>query len=145
MDINKIRETATVFRNAIEVCAPSLGVIFKKFPSGACGEAVLLLGTYLIEQDLGEFQYMLGDYGARTDSNWSSHAWLQADNLVVDITADQFPEVNEKVVVQDYSKWHAKLNGKSLHIADYRILNTYTVSSLNGMYRKIIAVIKAQA
>ena len=145
MDIVNIRKTATEFRNAAEICAPSLGITFKYFPRGSCGEAVLLLGTYLIEQGLGEFQYMLGEYGVRKDSNWSYHAWLQSDSLVVDITADQFPEITEKVIVQDVSKWHIKLNGTPQHIADYRILNTYSISFLSGMYRKIIATIKKQA
>jgi hypothetical protein len=145
MDIDKIRKTAADFRNATEVCAPSLGITFKSFPSGACGDAVLLLGTYLIEQGLGEFQYMLGDYGIRKDNNWSSHAWLQSDNLVVDITADQFPEITEKVIVQDVSKWHIKLNGKPLNVADYRIYDPDTVASLGNMYRKVIAIINKQA
>jgi len=145
MDIDKIRKTATDFRNATEVCAPSLGVSFKRFPSGACGDAVLLLGTYLIEKGFGEFQYVLGNYGEPTDSNWSFHAWLESDSLAVDITADQFPEISEKVVVQDVSKWHAKLNGEKLNIADYRIYDPLTVTFLSSMYRKIIAVIKEQA
>ncbi|MGD0278201.1 MAG: hypothetical protein ABSC11_02715 [Smithella sp.] len=142
MNIEKIRESATDFRNAIEVCAPSLGIIFESFPRGSCGETVLLLGTYLIEQGLGEFQYMLVDYGIRKDLNWSSHAWLQLDNLVVDITADQFPEITEKVIVQEFSKWHLKLNGTSQNIADYRIYNAYTISFLSSMYLKIIGSIK---
>ena len=142
MDIEKTREAATDFRNAIEICAPSLGISFKSFPRGSCGDAAPLLGTYLIEQGLCEFQYMLGDYGKRTDINWSSHAWLQLDNLVVDITADQFPEITEKVIVQDFSKWHTKLNGVPQHVADYRSYNAYTVSFLSSMYFKIIANIK---
>lgn len=142
MDIENIRKTATDFRNATEICAPSLGITFKSFPRGSCGEAVLLLGTYLIEQGLGEFQYMLGEYGVCKDSNWSYHAWLQSDSLVVDITADQFPEITEKVLVQDASEWHTKLNGTVQNVADYRIGNAHTVTFLNSIYRKIMATVK---
>ena len=145
MDIENIRKAATDFRNATEICAPSLDITFKSFPRGSCGEAVLLLGTYLIEQGLGEFQYMLGKYGICKDSDWSYHAWLQSDSLVVDITAYQYPEITEKVIVQDVSKWHTKLNGTAQQVADYRICPAYAVSLLDSMYRKITATIKKQA
>ena len=35
---------------------------------------------------------------------WSTHAWLELDGLVIDITADQFDQ--EPVVVTRRSTWH---------------------------------------
>ncbi|HEC73707.1 MAG TPA: hypothetical protein ENI26_04945 [Methylophaga aminisulfidivorans] len=96
MNIQGVYAAARDFRSAIEACSSSLGVSFKSFPSGACGDVTPLLGTYLIGRGFGEFQYMLGNYGSRGDDGWSSHAWLQSGDLVVDITADQFHDVSER-------------------------------------------------
>lgn len=63
MNIEKILIIANNFRYAIENCSPSLGISFEYFPKGSCGDVAPLLGTYLIENKLGKFQYMLGDWG----------------------------------------------------------------------------------
>ncbi|MCP4124426.1 MAG: hypothetical protein GY751_22005 [Bacteroidetes bacterium] len=108
-EIEKLYLASKDFRNAIDTCYRELGVAFSSFPRGSCGEAAPMLGTYLIEQGLGEFQYMLGDYGSIEGGNWSSHAWLQSGNLIVDITADQFPDIDKKVIVQEDHEWHKNL------------------------------------
>ena len=143
MNIEEIYRKSAEFRNAIELISSSLGISFSSFPRGACGDAVPLLGTYLIENGLGDFQYVLGDYGSRKNGTWSSHAWLQAGNLVVDITADQFADVSDKVIVSANSDWHAKLNGVNKHVADYRIYDSHTVHVLGQIYIKIIEQINA--
>lgn len=136
MNIDKIKLASTNFRNAIDKCHQLLGITFKHFPKGSCGDAAPLLGTYLIENKLGEFQYYTGNYGA--EETWSSHAWLQAGNLVVDITADQFPDITKKIIVEEYSLWHNKLNGEALNLADYRIYDHYTASNLSCLYKTIM-------
>ena len=143
VEIDKIKVAASDFREAIEECKNSLGISFRNFPRGSCGDVAPLLGTYLIENNLGKFEYYLGDYGVEPEENWSSHAWLQNGNLVVDITADQFPEISERVIVSVESLWHAKLCGKAQHIADYRIYDPRTVANLGGMYRQIKEHIKS--
>jgi len=42
------------------------------------------------------------------------HQWLQKRDLVVDITADQFPGIDNKAVVTRSSAWHDVLEGKPL-------------------------------
>lgn len=136
MDIEEIKLASTKFRNAINKCHSLLGITFKNFPEGSCGDAAPLLGTYLIENKLGEFQYYTGNYGAK--ETWSSHAWLQAGSLVVDITADQFPDITKKIIVEEHSLWHKKLNGEALNLADYRIYDDSTVSNLSYLYKIIM-------
>jgi len=143
MDIEKIHTAATNFRNAIEEISHSLGATFESFPRGSCGDATPMLGTYLIDQGLGEFQYMQGDYGSEAEGNWSSHAWLQSGNLVIDITADQFPDVTDPVVVMENSKWHHGLAGEEQNIGDYRVYDPSTVANLGRLYAKIVAAINA--
>lgn len=137
MDIEQIRKAATDFRNAIEACTSKLDFAFNLFPSGSCGDTTAMLGTYLIVKYLGEFQYMSGNYGKRESGNWSSHAWLQSIELVIDITAGQFPEITEKVIVKKESEWHQQLKGVSLGLADYRIRDAH----LRQSYQQIVAFI----
>ena len=143
MDIKNIQIAATSFRNAIEAISPSLGISFESFPRGSCGDATPMLGTYLIEQGLGEFQYMAGDYGSESEGNWSSHAWLQSGDIFVDITADQFPDVIDPVIVQENSEWHAGLGGKAQNLGDYRVYDPSTVANLGRLYAMIVAEINA--
>ena len=141
MPIENIKKAACEFRQSIEVCGASLGAAFEHFPSGCCGDATPLLGTYLIERGLGEFQYMLGYY--KYSSNDScSHAWLQSDSLIIDITADQFSDISEKVIVARKSKWHELLKGAPQNLADYRIYDSNTVATLSVMYQEIVKNIK---
>lgn len=137
MDIELITETAIIYREAIERCRFDLGLTFKRFPRGSCGDATPLLGSYFIDLRIFEFDYYCGDYGSHADGTWSSHAWLQKDDIVVDITADQFQDVNDKVIVSTNSDWHRKLNGKGLHIADYRVYDGFALANLAEMYKRI--------
>lgn len=138
MNVKEIRKAAVDFRKSIEFCGASLGIAFENFPSGSCGDTVPLLGTYLIDLNFGNFQYMLGNYGNHEKGTWKSHAWLQSNDLIIDITADQFDEITEKVIVEKDALWHKNLNGKFLHLANYRIYDSNTVSRLNSIYKKIV-------
>ncbi len=138
MDIEKITIAATNFRNAIEKISTSLGVSFESFPRGSCGDASPLLGTYLIEQGLGEFKYILGNYGSEEEGDFSSHAWLQSNHLIVDITADQFSDIDNSVIVSEISDWHVSLNGEEQNVGDYRIYDSRTAGELGGLYKLIV-------
>ena len=93
MDYSKIYIAAKSFKEAIQKCDKKLlPITFKEFPKGSCGDAVLLLGKYLSDVGLGEFDYVLGGV------NEKSHAWLQQNKLIVDITADQFDDQTEEII-----------------------------------------------
>jgi len=81
---------------------------------------------------------VLGERGDHQANTWSSHTWLEKQNLVVDITADQFPEISDKVIVCLDSEWHRQFNGKIEHKADYRIYDSRTAASLNNVYNEIL-------
>ncbi len=134
---------AQKFRRAIETSNKSaLPVTLQNFPHGSCGDVVLLLGTYLLESGYGEFGYALGERGDLRTNTWKSHAWLEKKNLVVDITADQFPEISENVIVCLDSGWHKQFNGKIENKADYRIYDHHTVASLDNAYNEILSHLK---
>lgn len=126
--------TALQFRTAIEICDKRiLPVTFQTFPRGACGDASLLLAKYLEESGYGSFKYVLGK------RNEVSHAWLENDATIVDITADQFTEISEPVIVAVDSKWHSSFDGQPQHIADFEIFDKRTRNKLRSAYNKIIA------
>ena len=133
--IEDLKRHAQLFRAAIKKCdRTKLPVSLQEFPCGACGDATLLLGTYLIENGYESFDYMEEHMGFMAEGNWFSHAWLQGERLVVDITADQFPGIVQTVIVGENSDWHRSLNGKTQRVADYRTCN----SELESAYREIL-------
>jgi hypothetical protein len=106
-----------------------------------------LLGNYLTEQGLGDFEYVTGERGntAANPPTWTSHGWIRQGRTVIDITADQFSEVAESVIVADSSPWHRTFIERVLHSADYRVYDEYTRSVLGAAYRQIIAVIETHS
>ena len=133
--VKHLLKLASVFRKAIEACKKtSLPETFLNFPKGACGDATLLLGRFLIEHNYEPFMYMLGERGT------SSHAWLQRGELIIDITADQFDDCNCAIVVSEQSEWHLQFEGKQQHTADYCIFDDVnTMARLGSAYSAIIA------
>jgi len=96
-----------------------------------------------LEHGLGEFEYILGERGNLQGGRGSlhSHAWVQRGPLIVDITADQFPEIKEAVIVTTTSTWHRTFELENQGLADYRKYDELTVARLGGAYE----VLKSQA
>jgi len=135
----RLTALATSFRLAIERCDPRhLTISLQGFPKGSCGDAAPLLGTFLEEQGLGTFMYVLGT--REGGKNGHSHAWLEAEGVLVDITADQFPEIDQKVIVTTRSDWHATFEREEVRDkADFRIYDERTVAALERAYAAILA------
>lgn len=92
----RVTRLAMAFRTACERAdrgtLETLFVRFDAFPRGACGDAAVLLGTYLEERGAGSFEYVGGERGSQADGTYGTHAWLEqaAGGWLVDITGDQF-------------------------------------------------------
>ncbi len=137
LDIDAIRSVASRFRTAIEACDRSmLPDSFEEFPRGSCGDVTPLLGTYIIEHGFGPFDYVLGERG----SSNCTHAWLRQGQLDVDITADQFTDAPGPIIVCINSPWHWTFRQRIEHVADFRIYDEHTVSSLKAAYGLILSV-----
>ncbi|MBL8565821.1 MAG: hypothetical protein JNM89_08900 [Hyphomicrobiaceae bacterium] len=65
-----------------------------------------MLGALLKDFGYDDFRYVSGKRGCMSDDTWSSHAWLQSEFLIVDITADQFGDDPAKMVFGADSQWH---------------------------------------
>jgi hypothetical protein len=138
-DLSEIRRLATEFREAIERCPRHrLPITFTEFPRGACGDAVLLLAKYLERNGHAGFAYVLGMRSG------GSHAWLSRDALIVDITADQFEDQSQSVIVDTCSIWHASFRlhpEDQQHPADFEKYDEATVSTLAKAYVAIVGQI----
>lgn len=145
--LDRLHSIATKFRGAIELAPPAaLGITFERFPRGACGGATPLLGTYLLELGEEAFDYVLGE---RPRSNgqpgMESHAWLCRNDIVIDITADQFQEALEMpvIVAPAPTPFHQTFTWKNEHVADYRIYGGYAGAVLAAAYSRIKTIIAA--
>ena len=65
----------------------------------------LILAKYLHAKRFG-IPYIVCGY----NDTHSSHAWIIMDDWIIDITADQFDEITEKVIVTKNSKFHDLFN-----------------------------------
>ena len=118
----------------------TLPASFEQFPRGSCGDTAPLLGHYLTSLGLGEFDYVLGErgrYGPETTEQ--SHAWLQQGMAIVDITADQFEEIEDEVIVLEDSDWHRGWRTKIPHRADHTIFGGHARRVLDAAYTEIVA------
>jgi hypothetical protein len=130
---------ATRFRTAIIESEPrSLIGSLTNYPNGACEDASYLLARYFADQGCGEFEFVLGVRKQKSHS----HAWLEQEGLIVDITADQFKGMNSGVFVSQNGSWHRQFIEENRHIADYviryRNSTDNTLANLNDSYMKII-------
>lgn len=71
---------------------------FSPFPHGWCGCVSRVLGAFLVEENPGErFDYVCGRRNG-------THAWIEHNGIVLDITADQFEDCNEPIIVRPYKE-----------------------------------------
>jgi hypothetical protein len=128
-----IRQLAVEFRGAIERCPRSrLPIQFRDFPHGG-GDAALLLAKFLQENGHTGFVYVVGM------REGCSHAWLQRDDLIVDITADHFSDQRQSVIVALKSAWHKTFERDHEDEADFEKYDRHTAAELGNAYRLCIA------
>jgi hypothetical protein len=102
-------DAARRFRTALET-ADSLRLLgLRSFPKAACGDASRLLAQYLRDRGFGEWAIV----SAWRDGLSRSHAWLEQDGWLIDITADQFDDGLEPVTVVRRSDWHESWEGRT--------------------------------
>jgi hypothetical protein len=125
-DIKRLWQFATAFRDAIvRSDARSLPVSFHNFPSGSCGDACLLLARFLTQND-----YRCPDYIAGISGRYS-HAWLETEAVIIDITVSQFENNPEAllwlgmpdgvlggVLVTEDRKWYEQFTDPRRHPAE---------------------------
>ena len=114
MNEDELFEIASRFREAIEEsdlsadprCSEGASRL-EGFPDGACAEVVELLGLFLREEfdidDLVKWHGIIKENG-----EWiGSHYWLRHNEIIIDITADQFELGAPSIIAEVGSKFHS--------------------------------------
>lgn len=78
---------------------------FEDFPSATCGPVAQLMGRIVLECLGRRGQYVLGERHPELGPR-RSHAWLEVDSLIVDLTHDQFADTGLLGWVFADSAWH---------------------------------------
>lgn len=131
----KLAQLAGDFRTALLSCKmDKLLISLKGFPLGACGDASYLLAKYLESNGCGPFEYVQG----KRDIDGYTHAWLEINGVIVDITADQFDGQENTVLVITDRSWHTQFKETERDDADFEKFDNYTVSNLNRSYEIIM-------
>lgn len=133
-----VRALATGLREAIvalPIADRQLGLA--AFPAGSCGDACLLLGALFADAGINGFRYVCGERGAQSDNTWTSHAWLQRGDLIVDITADQFTDAPAGVIISENSVWHAQFECEEPVDSDFRNWTGIGTYHLHGLYARV--------
>lgn len=126
MNTLSILQYATAFRSAIEQIDKTLffSPCMKNFPRGCCGDTSLLLGEFLLECGVDNLRYTLG----RCDNQ--SHAWLERNGEIIDITGDQFTD-GQRVFVGKldafYSRFELDFQRNYTHFYDDSSPNNYNL------------------
>ena len=130
--IAAIHRLATGFRLAFEQCTGRLrAVSLKNFPRGSCGDVSDMLGLFIREKLKVECEYVSGR------SNGHSHAWLEYEGIVIDITADQF-SAKEPVVVGRNYKFHESFSVEIRRFPSIDLANGAHYLDLRGDYRTVV-------
>ncbi len=132
-----IFQYAKRFRQAIEKLTTN-DIIesqwFGEFPKGCCGDTTMLLARYLLENQAIQTKYQWGIFNKQT------HAWLELERnkMIIDITADQFDDVDEEVVFTDNKEWYEKFKNSNIPNAAFTEFQGPNKVRLEKLYSKII-------
>lgn len=105
--LRSLESLARDFRIAIERSRPHLtSHSLQEFPRGACGDVSDMFGVFLQKKGFANVTYVAGERGSNKDGDWTTHAWLEVDGITVDISADQFSDAPNSIIVERESEWH---------------------------------------
>lgn len=110
--LHQLKRLAEAFHAALaKPVFAETGLNLANFPFECCHHACKLLRIFLHENGFTESQIMAGN---RPDDPSPSgrHLWLSVEGVDVDITAYQFGDVDEKVIVSPQSVWHLNRKGR---------------------------------
>ncbi|MFD0680371.1 MULTISPECIES: hypothetical protein [unclassified Paenibacillus] len=131
----QIKNYGVLFRNAIQSMPINefpKSPFFDNFPTGCCGDTSNLFAKFLSSKGFVA-SYV---WGLRKEQ---SHAWLEYKNIIIDLTADQFPEVKEKVIVTANKAWHYQFRIQKRSIRDFETFEEYNANRLGIIYRNILS------
>jgi hypothetical protein len=139
-----LRGLATAFRDAVAQASDEFPDFprkkFRSFPKDTCRHASELLAEYLLENGLTDVYIVLNGY--RDGDSDKSHAWVEVGSVIVDITASQFDDVSEDVIINEDHAWHDQFRNQQREPAE-RDFTRYGSGPRENM-KKAYAAIKGR-
>ncbi|WP_156176652.1 hypothetical protein [Kiloniella spongiae] len=121
LDIISARKIAKAFRvSFMETDLSDAVGSLPHFPEGCCNWSSYIIGHYLKYKKGLNPREIIGERFYPDDS--LEHSWLLVDDIIIDITSDQFPDSNAATLVSYSSSWHDKWK----IVADYPIYKIHT-------------------
>jgi len=71
------------------------------FPGGCCEESSIILNRLLKENKIYDFKLIRG-----SDKNNHHHFWLQNKKFIIDLTAHQFDDIDEPIIMLKKEQYH---------------------------------------
>ncbi|EDM67319.1 hypothetical protein PE36_12772 [Moritella sp. PE36] len=125
MKIDSIREIAEKAREVLVENGSFIGKsFFDRFPKAACGFTTDMLSKYLISKGVRNIESVSGKRGD------SSHAWLEYESYIIDITGDQFIDGVSPVYISKNREFHDQFGSQA------RILHPVPHAILSDSYNK---------
>lgn len=148
-DIEKLEYYTSIFRRVIENLFRTSEEIRLKtgiteFPKGACYDSSCLLGQYLFEKGINT-NFVKGTlYGTAEENECSigyTHNWLEYKDIIIDITADQFKDYDDRLVTtkKDFHNKFENISKNKFEINLREIKKNYNLSQI---YKMIIQQIE---
>lgn len=101
-------------RDGLERWVPTFAPedLFATFPRGTCGPVSELMGRIVVEQ-LGIAGVYVCGSNHPTLRPAQAHAWVEVEELIIDLTYDQFPRTGLSGWVFEASPWHTAFSRES--------------------------------
>jgi len=110
MSMREYREKLTIEARRVRAFLESRNSmtdnLFSRFPCGACGNSTDLLGKWLCELGMNDVEYVSGF------RKKSSHAWIECNSFLIDITSDQFQDGLGDVYVGPTNDFHRSFSNQ---------------------------------
>lgn len=138
----RIRLVAQELRFTIERAQQAQASIpwLKRFPAKCCNFASNLLLLKLSAAGAGSLRRMIGTVCDERGDDLSTHVWVLAGELTVDITADHYGQ--PAVIVESGSDWHQSLKDIKPFIAAQDLAEGIEASRLvqiRELYKDVMA------
>ncbi len=118
----QLRAVCDDFQAILEDNAPKIAatgyISFNNFPKGSCGDSSHFLAHHLVALGLcqtNEIRMPWNNYDKQDEWEGASHGWIMLSNgLNIDITANQFSGIEDKVIVSRDHEVHRRFVGGHL-------------------------------
>jgi hypothetical protein len=146
--VQEIRSAAEEFREAIEQSDWNLVMdeyFILRNLRAMCKPAAMLVDKYLREElDCRPIEFVSAQRWTEAGLVYRSHFWLEHDGLIIDISADQYPEIEQSVMVTADHSWHDGFTNQS-RFPYSDVVNDNTEPKFYATYAHILKTLSSGA